>query len=67
MQYIEKLGKDKWKGVKLRVNKEYNYHALWHNLKTYRFDEGDVKELPIGYSEFYDIGITSRCNGFCNC
>ena len=69
MQYIKKLSKDKWVGLKLRVNKEYNYRALWHNLKTYRFDEGDVMELPLGYSEFYDVSLgpvcrTGRCS-FC--
>lgn len=69
MQYIKKLSKDKWVGLKLRANKEYNYRALWHNLKTYRFDEGDVMELPLGYSEFYDVSLgpvcrTGRCS-FC--
>lgn len=63
---IEKINKDKWSGLKIRKMAEYNYHAIWSNLTTIRLDLGDVMELPADKSEFYDVGINTKCNGGCN-
>lgn len=54
-------------GTKVRVLKDYNYNAVWRNLMTVRMGEDDeeVIELPPELSEFYDIGITTRCNLKC--
>ena len=54
-------------GVKLRTLKDYNYNALWSNLKTVRFGDSveSIMELPPELSEFYDVGITTRCNAEC--
>lgn len=52
-------------GVKQRRLDEYNYNAIWSNLQTIRLGKGSAKELPPEYSEFYDIGINTRCN--CEC
>lgn len=58
---------DKFKswGVKRRYIPECNYNAIWSNLKTIRLGEGQAKELPPEYSEFYDVSITTRCNLEC--
>lgn len=52
-------------GIKVRKFPEYNYHAVWNNLKTIRFGEGDVKKLPPDYSEFYDVSLGTKCNLNC--
>lgn len=52
-------------GVKVRKFPEYNYHAIWANLKTLRLGTGQAKELPANKSEFYDVSLGTRCN--CNC
>ena len=54
-------------GVKIRDLEDYNYHAIWHNLKTIRLGDSkdDIIELPPDLSEFYDIGITTKCNAEC--
>ena len=52
-------------GIKRRIYPEYNYNAIWFNLKTLRTGEGQAKELPPEYSEFYDIGINTKCNAEC--
>ena len=54
-------------GTKIRILNYYNYKALWNNLTTIRVgdDEGEIKELPALLSEFYDVGITTRCNLEC--
>lgn len=54
-------------GLKIRTLKDYNYRAVWLNLKTLRFGEDgeEIKELPPEYSEFYDVGLTTRCNACC--
>ena len=54
-------------GIKVRALKDYNYRAMWMNLKTIRFGESinDIVELPPSLSEFYDVGITTRCNAEC--
>lgn len=53
-------------GLKVRTYPEYNYKALWHNLKTIRVGEGKVKELPIDEKEFYDVAINTTCNAGCD-
>lgn len=52
-------------GVKQRKFPENNYNAIWFNLKTIRLGEGHATELPPEYSEFYDIGINTKCNAEC--
>ena len=48
-------------GIKVRDIQGKNYHATWNNLKTLRTGSGRVKELDPLYSEFYDIGLGTRC------
>lgn len=52
-------------GLKQRVFKECNYNALWNNLVTVRLGEGVASELPCDQSEFYDVGINTKCNAEC--
>lgn len=52
-------------GIKSRKFPENNYTAIWFNLKTVRLGEGQATELPPEYSEFYDIGINTKCNAEC--
>lgn len=52
-------------GIKSRVFRENNYHAIWSNLKTIRLGKGVVTELPPDKSEFYDVGINTMCNAEC--
>lgn len=52
--------------MKTRKFEEHNYSAIWFNGKTIRIAIDSSK--PIGeldYPEFYDIKITSKCNGGC--
>lgn len=49
-------------GVKQRVFPENNYDAIWFNLKTIRLGEGQAKELPPEYSEFYDVSLGDKCS-----
>ena len=52
-------------GVKIRKFPEYNYHAIWANLKTLRLGIGQAQELPADKSEFYDVSLGTRCNLQC--
>lgn len=52
-------------GLKRRFYPEHNYNALWCNLKTVRLGEGKALELPANESEFYDVGINTKCNAEC--
>ena len=52
-------------GVKRRFFPENNYNALWCNLKTVRLGEGKAAPLPPSESEFYDVGINTKCNAEC--
>lgn len=54
-------------GIKIRNLKDYNYKAIWHNLKTIRLGDSidDIVELPPELSEFYDVGINTLCNAEC--
>lgn len=56
-----------WKswGIKARVFKDNNYHAIWGNLKTIRLGKGVATELPPDKAEFYDVGINTMCNAEC--
>jgi hypothetical protein len=49
-------------GIKRRSFPEYNYDAIWYNLKTIRLGEGQAKELPPEYSEFYDVSLGDKCS-----
>lgn len=62
----KKITKDEWVGMKYRKLADYNYMAMWDNLRTVRFDLGDVLELPCDQSEFYDVGINTLCNSNCS-
>ena len=52
-------------GVKRRFFPDHNYNAIWCNLKTIRLGEGKALELPSDESEFYDVGINTKCNAEC--
>ena len=52
-------------GLKRRFYPDHNYNALWCNLKTVRLGEGKALELPANESEFYDVGINTKCNAEC--
>lgn len=54
-------------GTKVRRLKDYNYLAIWNDLKTIRLGEDDqeILELPPEYSEFYDVSIGNKCNLEC--
>lgn len=51
--------------VKVRRFPEKNYHAIWYNLKTIRIGQGKADELEPEYSEFFDVGINTKCNAEC--
>ena len=52
-------------GLKRRFYPDCNYNAIWCNLRTYRLGEGKALELPANESEFYDVGINTKCNAEC--
>lgn len=52
-------------GVKRRFYPDHNYNAIWCNLKTIRLGEGKALALPPSESEFYDVGINTKCNAEC--
>lgn len=52
-------------GVKVRRFPDYNYHAVWADLKTLRLGTGVAQELPPNMSEFYDVSLGTRCNLNC--
>ena len=52
-------------GVKRRFYPDHNYNAIWCNLKTIRLGEGKALALPPRESEFYDVGINTKCNAEC--
>lgn len=53
-------------GTKVREFPEFNYKAIWANLKTIRVGTGVAKELPPDMAEFYDVGINTVCNAECD-
>lgn len=57
---------DLFSKVKVRKFPDKNYHAIWHNLKTIRLGQGVASELEPDRSEFYDVGINTRCNAECD-
>ena len=52
-------------GLKRRYYPSCNYNAYWANLTTIRLGEGVASELPCDQSEFYDVGINTKCNAEC--
>lgn len=52
-------------GTKRRYFQDYNYNAMWYNLKTVRLGFKSPKELPPDCSEFYDIALGTKCNLNC--
>lgn len=52
-------------GTKRRYFQDYNYNAVWYNLKTVRTGFKNPKGLPPNYSEFYDIALGTKCNLNC--
>ena len=52
-------------GIKTRKFPEYNYNAVWTNLKTLRLGKGQASPLPADKSEFYDVAINTKCNLQC--
>ena len=52
-------------GFRIRRNEDLNYYSIWKSLKTTRLDLGEVIKLPCDKSEFYDVGITEKCNAMC--
>lgn len=52
-------------GIKIRNYPEFNYKAIWFNLKTIRLGSGQAKPLPPDKSEFYDISLGTTCNLEC--
>lgn len=52
-------------GIRIRRDKKRNYYSLWYNLKTIRLDLGDTCELLPDRSEFYDVGLGTKCNAEC--
>ena len=52
-------------GTKRRYFQDYNYNAVWYNLKTIRTGFKNPKGLPPNYSEFYDIALGTKCNLNC--
>lgn len=53
-------------GLRIRKDLSRNYYSVWENLKTTRLDLGEEIKLPYEKSEFYDVGITEKCNAMCN-
>jgi hypothetical protein len=52
--------------IKIRILPECNYKGIYLNGKTLRIaldPSKDISSLP--YPEFYDVKVTSRCNGRC--
>jgi len=52
-------------GIRIRRNPGLNYYSIWHNLKTVRLDLGPTMELKPERSEFYDVGLGTKCNLSC--
>ena len=52
-------------GIKTRKYPDYNYNAIWCNLKTLRLGTGVVKELEPNHAEFYDVSLGTKCNLEC--
>ncbi len=52
-------------GIRVRRDISKNYYSIWNDLITTRLDLGDPAPLEPSKSEFYDVGITERCNAAC--
>lgn len=53
-------------GIRIRKDLTKNYYSIWKNLETVRLDLGEIKPLEPSKAEFYDVGITERCNVMCS-
>ena len=53
-------------GIRIRKDLSKNYYSIWKNLETVRLDLGEIKPLEPSKAEFYDVGITERCNAMCS-
>lgn len=52
--------------IKTRIFPESNYKSIWFNGKTIRIALDQTKPITeLEYPEFYDIKITSKCQGQC--
>lgn len=52
--------------IKTRVFPEHNYKGIFFNGKTIRIALDDTKPIEeLSYPEFYDVKITSKCEGAC--
>jgi len=53
-------------GVKIRSFPEHNYRGIYFNGKTIRLRQDNSKPITdLDYPEFYDVKITSYCEGNC--
>lgn len=53
--------------IKVRIEEESNYRAIWCNGKTLRFAIDLTKPITeLKYPEFYDIKVTGNCEGKCS-
>ena len=53
-------------GLRVRRDPSKNYYSVWNDLVTTRPDVGEPSPLEPDRSEFYDVGITERCNAGCS-
>ncbi len=53
-------------GLRVRRDPSKNYYSVWNDLVTTRPDVGEPSPLDPDRSEFYDVGITERCNAGCS-
>ena len=53
-------------GLRVRRDPSKNYYSVWNDLVTTRPDVGEPSPLEPNRSEFYDVGITERCNAGCS-
>ena len=52
--------------IKIRIEEESNYRAIWCSGKTLRFAIDPSKPIAeLKYPEFYDIKVTGNCDGKC--
>lgn len=57
--------KEFFSSVRVRKFPDKNYHAIWNHLQTIRLGKGVAAELDPDRSEFYDVGINTKCNAEC--
>lgn len=52
-------------GLRVRRDFSKNYWSFWYNLTTIRMDIGKTTPLTPERSEFFDIGLGTKCNASC--